>query len=100
MNLDPNPGFSRAQLLQRDGPPMMVAVPPPPGFTQNFIDPPVSGADAPIFVGIGVTIAGLLVIVRMYTKGYLLRKFGPEDGTHSRAFLWKGTRGVSTDSCH
>ena len=70
-------------LLQRDAPPMMAAVPPPPGVTQDFVNPPVTAEAAPVLVGVGVAIAGFLVLVRMYTKGFLLRKFGAEDGTLS-----------------
>ena len=73
-------GLLGGQLLTRDAPAVMAVVPPPPGVTQNFIDPPLAATDAPILVAVGVAIAGILLLVRIYTKGILLRKFGAEDG--------------------
>ena len=73
-------------------PVMMAAVPPPPGVTQNFIDPPLAATDAPILVAVGVAIAGILLLVRIYTKGFLLRKFGAEDGMLRIFSIKKGKR--------
>lgn len=76
-----------AKLFGRNAPPLVAVVPPPPGVTQDFVNPPIAAANAPILVGIGVTVAGLLVVMRLYTKVYLLRKFGVEDGMLHRPCL-------------
>lgn len=73
-----------AQLFGRDAHPLVAAVPPPPGVTQDFINPPIAAANAPTLVGIGLAIAGLMVVMRFYTNGYLLWRFGAEDGMMHR----------------
>lgn len=67
-------------LLRRDGSAPLTAVPPPPGVTSNFVDPPVAAKDAYILVAVGVAIAGSLLLLRLYIKGIILKKFGWEDG--------------------
>ena len=59
----------------------VALVPAPPGIQANFENPPYATRDAPIFVGVGLTIAGLFIIVRAYTKQFILRNVGAEDGT-------------------
>ena len=58
-----------------------AAIPPPPGYTQNFVNPPVAAQDAYILVAVGVAVAGSLLLLRLYTKAWILKKFGWEDGT-------------------
>ena len=69
-------------LESRDGTPV-AAVPPPPGVQQNFVNPPIAAQSAYTLVAVGVAIAGILLLMRLYTKGIILRKFGWEDGKNS-----------------
>ena len=56
-------------------------LPPPPGVQSNFIDPSIAGGSFPIFVAVGLVFATIFLVIRLYTKAYILKKFGPEDGT-------------------
>ena len=79
-----------AYLSRRDGgqaAQQMAAVPAPPGVTQNFEDPAYATRSLDVFVAIGLCIAGLFIVMRVYTKAYLLRNFGAEDGKTSRHLL-------------
>lgn len=76
-------------MLRADAP--MSAVPPPPGVTSNFDDPPVTAQAAYTLVAVGVAIAGALLILRIYTKGIILRKFGWEDGVCTVNVIGKGS---------
>ena len=58
----------------------MAAIPPPAGIQSNFTNPPTAGGGLQIFTAAGLIIAGLFLIMRLYTKTILLRKFGWEDG--------------------
>ena len=71
-------GKMSAELLSRQGAPMS-AVPPPPGVKQNFINPPQTAGEVYVLVAVGVAVSGSLLIMRLYTKGIILRKFGWED---------------------
>ena len=68
------------EALTRRAATEMAAIPPPPGITQNFVNPPIAAQDAYILVAVGVAIAGSLLLLRLYTKAYILKKFGWEDG--------------------
>ena len=75
-------------LARRDGAAstqQMAAVPAPPGVTQNFDNPAYSTRSLDVFVAIGLSFAGLFIFMRVYTKAYLLRNFGAEDGEHGGA---------------
>ena len=89
------------QLLERQQA-QVAAIPPPPGVAQNFMDPPVTAQDAYILVGVGVAIAAVFVVLRIYTKVVLLKTFGLEDGAHSPSHstlhLQKLTRTLSRNS--
>ena len=60
----------------------MALVPPPPGVRQNFDHPDyaVSFRVSQIIVGVGLGFAALFIIMRVYTKQFILRNFGAEDG--------------------
>jgi hypothetical protein len=56
------------------------AWPPPPGFTPNFVDPPsIAWQVAPIRVAFS-SAATFFVILRIYTRGVLIRTLGIDDG--------------------
>lgn len=57
--------------------------PPPPGVTPNFVDPVNR---APIFVAftaICLAIMWPIFLVRLYTKTWVLRSFGWDDGSQT-----------------
>lgn len=71
---------STVDLLVRRQQGQKAVIEPPPGVKQDFVNPPYATRDQNIFVAVGLTIAGLFIIVRVYTKQYILRNFGAEDG--------------------
>lgn len=71
---------------------LVSAVPPPPGVQQDFVNPPIAAQDAYILVAVGVSVAGVLLLMRLYTKGVILKKFGWEDGKSKGVLArWQGT---------
>ncbi len=67
-------------------PSIKPAMPPPPGVQSNFTDPPTAGSDLYIFTIVGLVIASLFLVMRLYTKAYILKKFGAEDGMDASHF--------------
>jgi hypothetical protein len=64
------------------------AWPPPEGVTPNFIDPPsIASQVAPLRIAFA-SAATFFVILRIYTRGVLIRSLGIDDGMElSRIFL-------------
>ena len=52
---------------------------PPAGVTSNFIDPPNLDAQLYVTAALTLSFAACAVIIRIYTKHFLLRKMGYED---------------------
>lgn len=56
------------------------AFPPPPGVTPNFLNPSsIAGQVAPIRIAF-TSAATFFVILRIYTRGFLIRSLGIDDG--------------------
>lgn len=62
---------------------MVAAATPPPGIQSNFVNPPLAAENMYTSVVVGLAISGLFLLMRVYTKGYILRKFGADDGMTS-----------------
>ncbi len=60
--------------------PIIGAAPPPPGVTPNFVNPPQDAHDTNVFIAVGLAFAGLFLVMRLYTKSYILRAVGWEEG--------------------
>ena len=62
----------------------MGVVPPPPGVTPNFDNPELAYplSTGKTMIGVGLSIAGLFILMRIYTKARILRNFGAEDGMY------------------
>jgi hypothetical protein len=59
----------------------IVALPPPPGVTSNFVDPPFNG-ERIIIVGILFPILTIpFLAARFYAKAFLIRKLQLDDCT-------------------
>ncbi|KAI9794021.1 MAG: hypothetical protein M1816_006646 [Peltula sp. TS41687] len=73
------------------------ALKPPPGVTPNFVDPPTL---RPYLIGTAVacgSVSGLFVLLRMYTKVFISRSFGWDDGF---SFLgWIGSIAYMAVAC-
>ncbi|KAI9761537.1 MAG: hypothetical protein M4579_000928 [Chaenotheca gracillima] len=74
-------------FVPRDDVPIVGSAPPPPGITPNFVNPERTATDALTILIVSVTISGLFMIMRLYTKGVLLRKFGWEDASIGCAWI-------------
>ncbi|KAI9682138.1 MAG: hypothetical protein M1817_000192 [Caeruleum heppii] len=59
---------------------MVGVIPPPPGVTANFIDPPYIGDRIILPVAICCTISTICLLLRIYTRIAIVRGFGVEDG--------------------
>ena len=96
--------LERRQQQQPPGqPPMLVgAVPPPPGVTANFINPEMAYPlrTGQTILGVGISIAGLFILMRIYTKARILRNFGAEDGAWSQSMRANGARADVKHSLH
>ena len=66
-----------AQKLQvlLDGP----AMAPPRGLTSNFIDPQNRQHDIIVALTLCMTLAAIAILMRMYTKLFIIRKMASED---------------------
>lgn len=66
------------------------AAPPPPGVTPNFTNP--SGSEYEIYsVSIALCVtASLVLLARLYTRAYILRVFGLDDGISLRFLIVNG----------
>lgn len=59
-------------------------IPPPPGVTQNFVNPERKGEEIYYLGIVGMIFSTLFLILRIYTKLRINRQFGSEDGTYER----------------
>lgn len=57
----------------------LSAIPPPPGFTSNFVNPPSKASWGIVTQALCLTLATLLVAMRLYTKLKVLRNPGWDD---------------------
>ena len=55
------------------------AIPPPPGLTSNYINPPSKAVWGTVTTSVCLTVATLLVAMRLYTKLRVLRNLGLDD---------------------
>ena len=55
------------------------AGPPPPGVTPNFVNPPNHTTLAIAVMTVGLTASTLVLLMRIYTKVYLIRSLALED---------------------
>ena len=60
--------------------PSTPAIPPPPGVTSNFVNPHTRAPVAIIFISIAISLMWLVVMTRLYSKAWILRSFGWDDG--------------------
>lgn len=65
----------------------LSAIPAPSGLTSNFIDPPSKAWLDIVTQSVCLTVATLLVAVRMYTKVKVLKKSGWDDYTSFLAWV-------------
>lgn len=56
------------------------AVPPPPGVTPNFVDPETRAPVVIVFSAISLGLMWPVLATRTYTKVWILRSFGWDDG--------------------
>lgn len=61
---------------------MVALVPPPPGVTPNFDNPEWGGRHVVVLGLLGIPIAFLFLVMRLYTKAKINRSFGSEDGSY------------------
>ncbi|KAI9793317.1 MAG: hypothetical protein M1833_000762 [Piccolia ochrophora] len=54
-------------------------IPPPPGITPNFVDPPSIAYRLIVLFVVGTFISTSFIIMRLYTKARIIRAFGAED---------------------
>ena len=80
-------------LIKMSIPPMdseafldLPALPPPPGITPNFVNPP--NLRAPAWSALQLVLATIAVAVRLYTKRFIVRRMLAEDCT-SRILEWQ-----------
>lgn len=59
---------------------VMGPIPPPPGVTPNFVDPENGGRHVVILAVLGIPIAFLFLLMRLWTQFRIKRSFGSEDG--------------------
>ena len=55
-------------------------LPPPPGVTPNFIDPETRAPQVRICLALSLALMWPVVAARLYSKAFMLRKFGWDDG--------------------
>ena len=55
-------------------------LPPPPGQTANFIDPPDQHVEIIALHSVCLTLITLFVGMRVYLRAFVLRAFGWDDG--------------------
>ncbi|KAM0795178.1 hypothetical protein BDR22DRAFT_894428 [Usnea florida] len=63
------------------------AIPPPPGLTSNYVNPPSKAVWGTVTTSVCLTVATLLVAMRMYTKFKVLKNIGWDDYTTFLAWL-------------
>ena len=54
-------------------------IPPPPGLTSNYVDPPSKAIWGTVTTAVCLTVATLLVAMRLYTKVKVLKNLGWDD---------------------
>jgi hypothetical protein len=60
---------------------VLTVLPAPEGYEVNFDNPPQVGALAGYFVtGFGIALAATFLSMRLYTRCFITRNFGMEDG--------------------
>lgn len=63
---------------------VLTVLPAPEGYEVNFENPPQVGHIAGYFVtGVGISLAAAFLGMRLYTRCFITRNFGLEDGTSS-----------------
>lgn len=70
--------------------PTQGVVPPPPGVTPNF-DHPERRLDVTLYIvsSVGMAICTLCLAMRVYTKQWIKKAFGIEDGMQLQIRHWK-----------
>ncbi|KAJ5933620.1 hypothetical protein N7454_005949 [Penicillium verhagenii] len=75
--------------------------PPPPGVTPDFHSRPWLLNANRIAVAVGVTVSTLFLIMRIYTKAYLIRKFWWDDDGYAHSgfgiHVWNITRSLTVE---
>lgn len=67
-------------------------VPPPPGYVVNLSHPPRNGETAGFWVpGVGMVLSTSFLATRLYTKVYLSRNAGLDDGNYATSSVWACT---------
>ena len=74
----------------------LPAMPPPPGVIPNFDDPKSIVRSLIITSIIFTTLAGVTVVIRVYTRTRIVRAFGSDDGEASRALLLPWRSGLTS----
>ena len=65
---------------------MLGALPPPPGITPNFVNPPSTQTTIIAIMVACLVVTTVCVALRLYTKLYVLQKLGWEDRTWELSF--------------
>lgn len=57
----------------------ITAIPPPLGQVSNFVNPPYRGDQSKIAMYVMLPLMSIGLIVRLYTRVHVTRKFGADD---------------------
>ena len=72
--------FTNSLLVLRDTTIGPATREPPPGEVSNLVDPPTILAQVTACNAICAVVVVIVVILRLYTRGFIIRSMGQDDG--------------------
>lgn len=69
-----------ARTAEQGAQPMVGALPPPPGVTPNFENPPNANWKAEIVLVVNLVIICVLAIIRAWSRIFIVKRIRIEDG--------------------